>query len=63
MRKDPPFDAAYMHATYLLEKAVLDACAVNWILLSPHGQGMPLLTGNWAFIAMAWMPISQPLAI
>ena len=35
--------------------AVLDACVVNWLLMTPHGQGMPLLTGNWAFTATAWL--------
>lgn len=38
----------------LLLAAVDNAC-VNLLLLSPHGQGMPLLSGNWGLLVMAWL--------
>lgn len=40
---------------FCLLLATVSNVSVNLLLLPPHGQGMPMLTGNWGLIVMAWL--------
>lgn len=40
---------------YFLAFAAVDNACVNLLVLTPHGQGMPIFSGNWGLMVLAWV--------
>ncbi len=40
---------------FFLVFVVVDNASVNLLLFTPHGLGMPMLSGNWGLLVLAWL--------